>query len=108
MSALPPNSGAKGDIAGVREVPIGELSRCSNVHLLNHRVGAGKEARRNFNPEGPGGDQIDDEIELSGLLDWKLCGFRPAQDLVHIIGGSAEEVDEARSVRHQPANIDML
>jgi Bacterial Ig-like domain (group 3)/IPT/TIG domain len=38
------------------------------------------------------GDQIDDQIELCGLLDRNVGGFRPAQNLVHIVGGAAVQV----------------
>jgi hypothetical protein len=31
------------------------------------------------------GDQVDDEIELGRLLDWKVSWFRPAQNLVDVL-----------------------
>jgi hypothetical protein len=52
-------------------------------------VGAGEERQRDFEAECPRGNQVDDEIELGGLLDRQVARLRPAQNLVDVVGGAA-------------------
>ena len=54
------------------------------------------------------GGQIDDEIELGGLLDRDIARFRPAQNLVDIIGGASILVQGAWSIGHQTSSFDVV
>jgi hypothetical protein len=50
--------------------------------LLDHLVGAQQERLRDRESERLGGGQVDDQLELGRLLDWKVNGLRPLENLV--------------------------
>jgi hypothetical protein len=56
-----------------RYVPIGDLSRCSNVQLLDHLVGKREQLVGNRQAERFGSLQIDNEGELGRLFDREVC-----------------------------------
>src|SRR5688572_16675658 len=58
---------------------------------LDQLVGSHEERSRQCEIESPGGLQIDDEIELDGLLDRKIAGLRAFQNFVHVAGGAPEQ-----------------
>src|SRR5262249_22414347 len=58
--------------------------------LFDHLVGSGEQSGRNFKAEGLRCRQINDEIELSRLLDWQVSRLSPAQNLVDKIGSAPE------------------
>jgi len=63
------------------------MHRSKQHRLFDHLVGAGEQRRRNFEAERPGGDQINDEIELGRLFDRDVARLRAAQNLIDILGG---------------------
>ena len=56
-----------------------DLSRCSNVlgktALLDHIIGAGKQCRRHFETKLLGGVEIDEQLDLRGLLNGQISQF---------------------------------
>ena len=54
--------------------------------LLDHLVGAGD--RRHFQANRLRHDQVNDEVELGRLLDRKIGGLRPPQNLVDQVAGA--------------------
>jgi hypothetical protein len=62
-------------------------------------VGAQQERFRHFQPQGPGGGQIDGQIELGRLLDRDIRRLRAAQNLVDQVGGAPVLAREVRSIR---------
>src|SRR5262249_28644122 len=55
-----------------------------------------------------GGRKIDNEIELSRLVDGELGGLRPVQNLVDKLGSTPAQVRVVWSVRHQTARLHIL
>lgn len=55
-----------------------------------------------------GGGQVEDKIELGGLLDRKVGGLRTSQNLVDQFGGTPEQVRIVWSIRHKTARLDVL
>jgi hypothetical protein len=47
------------------------------LSLFDHLVGAAKQRKRYGKADGLGGFQIDDELDLGCLLDWKIGRFFP-------------------------------
>src|SRR5438093_12328681 len=60
------------------------------AHSLDHLVGAQEERLGDRQAKRLGGVQIDDEIELGRLLDRDVAWLGPSQNLVNIVGGTAE------------------
>src|SRR5215218_8008142 len=56
-------------------------------------------------PERLGRPNIDDELELGRLLNWKIGRLRPLEYLVHVGGSSAEWRGVAGGKAHQPALV---
>jgi len=53
----------------------------------------------NGDAESPCGLEINDQLELGGLLDWQVTWFRTLQDLVDVPGRSTPLVRVVDSVR---------
>src|SRR5262245_519091 len=60
-------------------VPLAAPSRCSNVRvqsqLLDQLISTGEQGRRDVEPEGFGGLEIDYELKFGGLLDSQVAGL---------------------------------
>jgi hypothetical protein len=83
-------------------------SRChsqSSTLLFNHLVGALRQRLRDFQAERLRGVEVDDQLELGGLLDRQLARFRALEDLVHIDRGAPEEITVIRAVAHETASL---
>ena len=55
--------------------------RHSFAFSFDHLVGAREQRRRNLEAECLRHDQVNDEVELGRLLDLKIGGLRPPQNL---------------------------
>jgi hypothetical protein len=76
-------------LAQVREVPRGDLSRCSNVRgqnckLLDHLVGALLEKQRHVQSERLGSLEIDHQLKLDWGLDGKHARLLALEDAIDI------------------------
>ena len=71
------------------DVPHTGATMCRTVNdLLDHLVGAGEQRRRHFQANRLRHDQVNDEVELGRLLDRKIGGLRPPQNLVDQVAGA--------------------
>src|SRR5947209_14304911 len=57
--------------------------RRSQRPLSDQLICPKQERLRDRQPEGLGGLEVDDELELAGLLDRQVGGLRALEDLVH-------------------------
>jgi hypothetical protein len=55
---------------------------------FDHLVGAGEQRRRHFQANRLRHEQVNDEVELGLLLDRKIGGLRPPQNLVDQVAGA--------------------
>ena len=58
--------------------------------------------------KGLGRLEVDDQLELHGLLHRQVGGLRTLEDAVHVVGGAPEVRREVRPIRHQPAGLGKL
>ena len=56
-----------------------------------------------FDPERPGGFEIDDEFEFGRLLDRDVAGLGPAQNLIDELGGTPKQAWIACPIAEQKA-----
>ena len=52
-----------------------------------------------------GGFQVDHQLELRRLLDRQIAGFRALEDLVHVCGGTPEQVGTVWPIGHKTASV---
>src|SRR4026209_2523310 len=71
----------------------------------NHPIRSRQHVRRNYEADLLGGFQVDYQLELGGLLDGKVGGFCPFQNLIHIDGGALVQVGEIGPVGHETASL---
>jgi hypothetical protein len=62
------------------------------AHLLDHLIRQEEQRWRHRDPQCLGGLEVDDELELHGLLHGQVGGLGPFEDLVHIGGRTAPHV----------------
>src|SRR5712692_8834224 len=72
---------------------------------MDHLVRPHQERRRDRQPEGLGGLEIDDQVELGRALDWQLTGFGALEDRSHVASGASKKIGEVRSVGEEPARL---
>src|SRR5262249_13116070 len=107
MVPHPSRSSATG---AIDNSPGGSYRHWRHTHTgrtsFDHLVGAQEERLGNLQSEHPGSGQIDDEIEFGRLLDRDVAWLGPSQNLVNIVCGTAEQVEEVWSIRHQTSLFD--
>src|SRR5262249_35830124 len=71
--------------------------------LFDHLIGPQPERRRDREPEGFGGLEVDDQLELGGLLHGHVGGLGGLEEVVPVPRRSLGGSDYAAAVRHQSA-----
>src|SRR5258706_13472358 len=84
------------------------VPRAEIPDLFDHLIRPEQERFRDGQAEGLGGLEIDDQLELRGLLHGEIGGLGPLEDLVHEVGGALVHPWIARPEGHQAARIDQL
>src|SRR4030095_16030233 len=72
---------------------------------LDHLVRSRQHIRWDHKADLLGGFQIDDELELRGLLNRKLSWLGALENFVHVGGYAPVAVREVRPVVHEPSGI---
>src|SRR5262249_37436392 len=80
----------------------------SGHQSLDYSVGAGEQCRCQSKTEDLGSRQIDDKLEFSWLLDWKIARLYSAQNLIDIFGRIPKQLQIVWSVRHQSSRFDVF
>src|SRR5262245_3729611 len=75
---------------------------------LHHVISPGEDGGWDRQAQDPGGLEIDDELELRGLLDRQIGRLHSLEDLVRVYRGVLVHVGQAGAVEHQTARVDEL
>jgi hypothetical protein len=72
---------------------------------FDHLVGTGERSGREGDAKGLRGLEVDDKLELGGLLDGEVGGRGALQDLVDVDRGAPSEIRETRTIGEQAAGL---
>jgi hypothetical protein len=88
LSALSPKADKQQTFRYVRLVPAADIcSAAKTAPLFDHLVSDGEQLVWNYNPDSPGSREIDDQLELYRLLDWKVGRLLAFEDAAGIDAG---------------------
>jgi hypothetical protein len=73
------------------------------LSLFDHLIGAAKQRKRYGNAEGLGGFQIDDQIDLSDLLNRKISRLLPLENSANVFSEYTIRFRVIGSVTHETA-----
>src|ERR1700731_1756592 len=88
--------------------PADRASFAWRLLSFDHLVGAGEKIRGDRDAEGARRPQIDDEVELGGLVNRKITGLGPAQDAIDVARRTPERVNRIGPVGDQAATGDVV
>src|SRR5262249_16709757 len=98
MSALPPIATS----IAFSVCPLWAKSGHSS-HSFDHLVGAAKQRKRYGKAEGLGGFQIDYQLDLGAVLNWKIGRLPPFENPAGVSPEQTVRLREIGSVAHEPA-----
>src|SRR5215471_18108246 len=75
---------------------------------FNHLVGGDKELIRQREPKHPDGLAVNDQLELRGLYDRQVCGFRTSKNAADISPNLTISFRDAAAVAHESACFDKI
>src|SRR5215467_7890883 len=75
---------------------------------LDHLIRPCQQRGRDRETESFGGLEVDDELELGGLLDRQVGRLGTFQDLVHVQSSTLVQIVKLRAVGHEASNLDVL
>src|SRR5262249_3272856 len=80
----------------------------ASARSLEHLVRQEQECRGERDPEGLGGLEVEDQLELRGLLHGQINGRSAFEDFVHVRGSTSMESLEARPIEHEATVLHVL
>src|SRR5438046_2762418 len=84
------------------EPPVCPLP-CPCALLLDHLIRQDEERRGERDPEGVGRLQVEDQLELGGLLHRQVRRFGTLEDFVHVVSDVPPRIYSVHIVGHQPS-----
>ena len=75
---------------------------------FDYLVGTSEQPRRNFEPDRLGGFEVDDQLELSWLLDRQFLRFCTSENLVDIVGSNAKLIGQTGTVGQKSTGLDVF
>src|SRR6202795_1982260 len=78
------------------------------VQSLDDLIRPPQHRLREGQAEGPGGLEVDDQLELRRLLDGQVAGLGALENLVHVGRGAPKQISKVRSIGHKAPGIDKL
>src|SRR5260370_982275 len=76
--------------------------------LLDYLIRPLQERRRDRQSESLGGLEVDDQLELGGLLDRQVGRLGALENLIDVNRRALPGAIDVRSVAHEPASIDKV
>jgi hypothetical protein len=73
--------------------------------LLDDLVGSHENRLRDRQADCFGGPEVYDKLELGGLLDRQVGRFGAFEDFAHVVGGTAEQIWNVRTVGYEPPDL---
>src|SRR5262245_37167414 len=99
---------ASGAVRMLPPTRVTNARRSISLYSLDDLVSSGQDRLRDREAERLGGLEIDDQLELGGLLDGEIGGFCTFQDLVDVGCGAPGNVPTARPIRHEATDLRLL
>src|SRR5262245_7515217 len=75
---------------------------------LDQLISLCDEQRRHFETERLGGLEVNQVLELRGLLDGQVGGLGALEDLVHVGSRAPKQISSVHSISHKAPGIDKL
>src|SRR6266436_6142053 len=88
--------------------PTRASARPRLTRLLNHLIRSAEYRLRNSQSEGPGGLEIDHQLERGGLLDRQIAGLGAFEDLVYVCGGTTESIGVVGAIAEKSPRLGVL
>ena len=98
-SLTPPTSPS--GVKMFQSAPPGRVVR--GVGSLGHLIGSQEQRLWNRQPEGLGGLEVDDQLELRWPFHGQIGWFGTLEDSVHVLGRSPVKIVAIGTVGHEPA-----
>src|SRR5262245_52582459 len=96
--------------SGPLHCAVGQRPPCTirRSPLVNNPIGALQDRWRDRQSDRLRGPEIDDQLELGGLLDREVAGFGALEDFIHVSSEATLQVCNVWPIDHKTAGLDVL